>query len=325
MASNKNEINEPMVSRDPSSLLWMLRKYLDWLAVHNYSLSTRRTRGDQIKQFINWCAEREVFRGADVNRKLLERYQQWLYTWRRADGQPLSLLGQAQRASSLRAFFQWLSEREMIAFNPASELELPKLPTQLPRAVLSQSEIEAVLMQPDLTTLKGIRDRAMLETLYSTGIRRVELVNLNITDLDRERGMLWVRCGKGGKDRVIPIGERALLWIDKYLAEARPRLLHGVDEGVLFLNRYGKRWYVEGISKIAHKYVEQAALEKTGACHLLRHTCATLMLEGGADIRYIQQMLGHEHLKSTQVYTKVSNRKLKEVHTQSHPGAKRSE
>jgi integrase/recombinase XerD len=309
-------------SNDPATLIWMWQQFLQWLQVRNYSRSLIRTRQDHLKQFIDWCADREIHLGADVDRKLLARYQQWLYVCRRSDGQVLSVIGQAARISSLRVFFHWLTKREIIASNPASELESPKLAARLPRAVLTHSEIETVLLQPNLETVNGLRDRAILETFYSTGIRRAELAGLCLMDLDRERGMLWVRCGKGGKDRVVPIGERALAWIEKYLAEARWRLVRTEDEWVLFVTRYGKKWNVPALSTLVHEYVAMAGLEKSGACHMLRHTCATLMLEGGADITYIQQMLGHEKLSTTQIYTLVSNRKLKQVHSETHPGAK---
>ena len=165
----------------------------------------------------------------------------------------------------------------------------------------------------------GLRDRAILETFYSTGMRRKELLNLLLTDLDAQRGTVFIRQGKGRKDRLIPIGERACAWIEKYLWEVRPGLATPPDQGRLFLTVLGESFTPAGMTQLAHQYIERAGLGKSGACHVFRHTCATLMLEGGADIRYIQQLLGHASLETTQIYTQVSIRTLKAVHTATHP------
>jgi integrase/recombinase XerD len=206
--------------------------------------------------------------------------------------------------------------------NPASEIELPKLEKRLPRHVLTASEAEAVLMQPDLETQLGVRDRAMLEVLYSTGIRRMELAGLAIYDLDVERGTLLVRQGKGKKDRMIPIGSRAIAWIDKYQREVRPELVVEPDDGTIFLTVDGEAFGGGALTALVRGYVRGANIGKTGACHLFRHTMATLMLENGADIRFIQAMLGHVSLTTTEIYSHVAIRKLKEIHDATHPGAR---
>jgi integrase/recombinase XerD len=175
---------------------------------------------------------------------------------------------------------------------------------------------------PDVGDAIGLRDRAILETLYSTGIRRMEVMNLLVYDLDAERGTLMVRQGKGKKDRMVPIGERAIAWIARYVSDARPQLVMPPDEGVLFLTQEGESLSPNRLTQLVRDYVNAAEVGKTGACHLWRHTCATLMLEGGADIRYIQEMLGHVELSTTQIYTQVSIRRLKAVHALTHPSAK---
>ena len=175
------------------------------------------------------------------------------------------------------------------------------------------------MAQADPATAHGLRDRAILEVLYSTGIRRTELVNLKLYDIDAERGTLMVRQGKGKKDRMIPIGDRALAWIEKYQADVRPALASAPDDGVLFLTAQGEAFTPNRLTQLARDYVAKAELGKTGACHLFRHTMATLMLENGADIRFIQQMLGHAELSTTEIYTQVSIRALKEVHARTHP------
>jgi integrase/recombinase XerD len=161
----------------------------------------------------------------------------------------------------------------------------------------------------------------MLETFYSTGMRRTELVNLKLYDVDRAAGVVTIREGKGRKDRVIPIGERAVAWLDKYLDQARPRLATEPDDMTLFLTVQGEPLGRTTLSYIIRQYVEAAGIGKHGACHLFRHTMATLMHEGGADIRFIQQMLGHARLDTTQIYTHVSIRMLKQIHSATHPAA----
>ena len=174
-------------------------------------------------------------------------------------------------------------------------------------------------MQPNLADPLGLRDRAILETLYSTGMRRLELINLKLYDLDTERGTILIRQGKGKKDRVIPIGDRALAWTQKYLEKSRPKLVAEPDDGTVFLTAQGEPFSRDHLSDAVRTHILAAQLGKTGACHLFRHTMATLMLEGGADIRFIQQMLGHADLSTTQIYTQVSIRLLKQIHSATHP------
>ena len=180
--------------------------------------------------------------------------------------------------------------------------------------------MDQVLSHTDAGTRLGIRDRAILETFYSTGIRRAELIHLQAYDVDRERGTLLVRQGKGRKDRMVPIGERALAWIDKYVREVRSALCREPQkERTLFLTKDGEPFSGTRMCLLVTGYLRQAQVRKSGACHLLRHTMATLMLENGADIRFIQAMLGHGKLETTQIYTHVSIHKLKEIHRATHP------
>lgn len=187
--------------------------------------------------------------------------------------------------------------------------------------MLSHAEVEQVLALPDVQTAFGLRDRARLETFYSTGARRAELIALTLTDLDAGRGVVFVRKGKGDKDRCVPIGERALAWIQKYIEESRPNLLRAAGERSLFLTWRSEPFGLSGISYLVSGYVKRANLGKTGSCHVFRHAMATEMLEGGADVRFIQEILGHSRLTTTAVYTKVSIAKLKQVHTATHPAA----
>jgi len=306
--------------RDRDSLYAHLQRFTAWQREKNYSAATIEARDVYIRYFLIWCDERGLNRPQDITKPILERYQRYLFLYRKEDGQPLTTRSQHTRVTPLRAFFKWLARNNHILYNPASELELPRLERRLPKHVLTVREAESVLAQPDLGTPTGIRDRAMLETLYSTGMRRMELLNLHLNDIDVDRGTVMIRQGKGKKDRMIPIGERALEWIAKYRDDVRPELAAGSDDGSLFLSNLGEAFTPNRLTQLVRDHVNAAKLGKTGACHLFRHTMATLMLENGADIRFIQAMLGHAELSTTQIYTQVSIRKLKDIHTATHPG-----
>jgi integrase/recombinase XerD len=304
---------------DPHGMLALLGSFLEWERVRHYSERTVESQEAVLRPFLAWCAERGLTRPEDVTQPILERYQRHLYQRRKDNGRPLSFRSQRMRLQAVRAFFKWLARQHHIGSNPAAELELPKPERRLPKHVLTAAEAEDVLRQPDLADPLGLRDRAILETLYSTGLRRRELCQLALYDLDAERGTLSVRQGKGRKDRMIPIGDRAVAWIDRYLDEVRPRLVLPPDAGTLFLTADGEPLSPDHLTGRVSRYVAAAGLGKLGACHLLRHTMATLMLEGGADVRFIQQMLGHASLETTQIYTHVSIRALKQIHTATHP------
>jgi integrase/recombinase XerD len=304
---------------DPQGFGVLSAAFLEWMRLKNYSPYTVAHRGDYLRYFICFCEERGITQPKDVTKAVVERYQRWLYHYRRENGQPLSFSTQHTRLVPVKAFFKWLAKNNHILYNPASEMELPKKEKRLPRHVLSAQEAEAVINQPDIHDPLGLRNRAVLEVLYSTGMRRMELIGLKLYDLDVEHGTVMIRQGKGKKDRMIPIGDRAMAWVEKYLREVRPGLVIEPDDGTLFLTTQGHGFATTRITQMVREYVDKAQVGKRGSCHLFRHTMATLMLENGADIRFIQQMLGHAELSTTQIYTQVSIRKLKEVHTATHP------
>lgn len=307
---------------DPEALIHWLRRFVEYLRIRNYAERTLITTDSYVRLFIEWADDRGLTRPSQVTKPVLEAYQRWLFYFRKKNGKPLTFVAQRSRLHKLRVFFKWLSKDNVILSNPASDLEMPRVEKRLPRAVLTEREMERVLVLPDTTDALGLRDRAMMEVLYSTGIRRNELRNLEIFDVDPERGTLTVNQGKGRKDRVVPIGERALEWVAKYLATARPELVAPPDHPTLFLNERGDKFDPVYLTHLIAGYVAGAKLGKTGACHLFRHTMATLMLEGGADVRHIQEILGHVQLSTTAIYTRVSIRHLKAVHEATHPGAR---
>ena len=226
---------QPADTVDPEGLgVWICR-FLESLRVRNYAEATVENREDYLAVFFDWCKERSLTRPQQITRPHLQRYQRHLFYYRSPTGKALSFRSQVNLLAPLRAFFKWLTRENVLLYNPASELDLPRLERRLPRAILTADEAEAVLGVPDLRDPLGVRDRAILEVFYSTGMRRMEVATLNLYDLDSERGTVFVRQGKGKKDRMIPIGERAVAWCQRYLDEVRPSLVYGNDEGTLFL------------------------------------------------------------------------------------------
>ena len=304
---------------DPLGLFALSETYLQWMLERNYSENTVKNRRVSLRYFLEWCVDRSLSKPSEITKPVLERYQRSLFHHRKENGDPLTMRTQNVRMVSVRAYFKWLCRQNYMLYNPASELELPRLEKRLPKHILSHQEAETILNQPDITENFGVRDRAILEVLYSTGLRRMEIANLKLHDLDVDRGTLMIRQGKGKKDRMIPIGERAILWIEKYIESARPYFVCEPDDGTLFLTNLYEPFTPNRMTQLVRDYINQADIGKKGSCHLFRHTCATLMHENGADIRFVQQLLGHADLSTTQIYTQVAIRKLKEIHTATHP------
>jgi integrase/recombinase XerD len=293
--------------------------HLVWLATHGYAQSTVRTRRYELGYFCAFAEERDVTEVGGVTPSLLDSYQRHLFHLKKRNGQPLTFKTQSHRLAPLRTFGAWLATTGLLPYDPAATLVLPKTERRLPEVTLSADEVEAVLAGPDTTTPAGLRDRAVLEVFYSTAMRRAELIGLQVTDVDFSRGTAFIRQGKGGTDRHVPMGGRAQGWVLRYLDEARPHFATVPDPGTLFLNSVGKPLGAELLSTRVARYVRAAAPTKKGSCHLFRHTCATLMLEGGADVRYVAELLGHRNLETTMLYTRVSLAKLREVHARCHP------
>ncbi|MBY0573682.1 MAG: site-specific tyrosine recombinase XerC [Undibacterium sp.] len=305
--------------RDPNSLYHYLRHFMQWRLERRFSQQTVTRDEECLRYFITWCDERGLQRPHDITKPILERYQRHLFLYRKSDGQPLSPGTQYNRLTPIRAYFKWLTKQNHILYNPASDLDMPRLDQRLPKHILSVTEVETILALPDVGTSLGIRDRAMMETLYSTGMRRLELIQLGVFNIDHERGTVMIRGGKGGKDRLIPIGERALQWIAKYRDDVRPDMVSGANDDTLFLTHSGEIFTAGRLSSLVRDYIDQSKIGKRGSCHLFRHSMATMMLENGADIRFIQAMLGHSSLTTTQIYTHVSIKKLKDIHSATHP------
>lgn len=296
-----------------------LLKYNEAMKIKGYSESTLHRRESDVRRFVGWCDERGLTHPNQITKPILERYQRHLHYYRQErNNRPLSPTTQNHYLTSVRQFFKYLTRQNYLLYNPASELEIIKAAPSLP-VILSEHEIEQLLNQPDTNTESGVRDRAILELFYSTGLRRSELCNLTLHDLSLSRKTVMVRKGKGNKDRLIPVGQRAMNWVTHYLDKVRDQLLTDITNDTLFLNDYGDVFRDNKLGDKVKRFMVNAGLDVPGSCHLLRHAMATHMLENGAEMRYIQAMLGHANLSATQMYTHVSIRKLQQVHDATHP------
>lgn len=299
-----------------------LQRFLEACRLRGYSQETESRHDSHVRRFAAWCEDRGIDQPSEITKPILERYRRHLYYYRKSDGQPLSFTSQQVMLSSLKSFFRWLTQENYLLYNPASELKLPKPPKKLPRTILSVETIAEIFGRPDLATPEGLRDRAILELFYSTGLRRTELANLKEWDIDLQRRIVAVHAGKGGKDRMLPIGERATHWLIRYLEDVRDQLRGPLDDDRLFITDYGEPYNGGLLGRMVKGYMRDAGIDVTGSCHLFRHAMATHMLENGADIRFIQAMLGHEDLTSTEIYTRVSVEKLKQIQEATHPTAR---
>ena len=275
------------------------------------SENTRSSYLRDLRQFSAYCGERGIAL-EDVTAEIVEQYSRHLLS----RGRSVSTVTRA--VASLRSFYGYLLRRGWVRDDPAKGIVPGKVTRKLPQ-ILTSKEVELFLEQPDRTDPKGIRDHAMLELLYATGIRVSELIALDVNSLNLTGGFL--RCGAPGKERIIPLYATAVKALERYLKEVRPQLIDGPQEEVLFVNMNGGRMSRQGFWKIIKHYQEKAGIQKEITPHTLRHSFAAHLLENGADLRSIQEMLGHADISSTQIYAQVIKQKLKDVYIKAHPRA----
>lgn len=306
---------------EPGSHERLMAEYLEWGAVKHLSVRTSESRRVLLEYFLTWARARGIERAEEVTRSVLESYQRWLYHYRTRAGSALSVGTQQKRILAVRGFFSWCVKSRRLEANPASELELPRMPYGLPKDILRAEEVERVLAQQQVGSAEGLRNRAILEVFYSSGMRRMELSELKVADVDLKRGLARIRKGKGGKERLVPIGARACEWVRRYLDEVRPALMRPPDCMRLFVSVNGVEMTPDSLSMMVRRTIKKSGVQKSGSCHILRHSMATLMMENGADLRAIQEMLGHSSLSTTEIYTHLSIKRLQQVHEQTHPAS----
>jgi integrase/recombinase XerD len=293
------------------------QKFAESLRVKNYAEGSIKRYSYSIEDFYEFLSyNTEISHISQIDKQIILDYQKHLYQRpkKRQPDKKIHPTTQAKNISCLNMFFKFLLKQNIILINPLQDIELPRQEKTLPKTILSKKEINKLLSQPNTSTILGYRDRALLELLYSTGMRLNEARNLTIYDINFNAGLIKVNQGKGKQDRVIPLGTIAAEYIRGYIQNIRPELTTGNSGSLLFLNRRGLMISKSGINNIVKYYAAKAGLRKHITTHTLRHTCATLMLKGNADIRHIQEMLGHKSIESTQIYTKVLPLDLKRVH-----------
>lgn len=266
-----------------------------------------------IKGYINYLKKKQIDDIQKANREEIVGY----LTSLRDRGQAASSVSRS--LASLRSFYQFMVQEGIMPDNSAQQVDPPRLEKKLPR-VLSFQEVENLLSQPTEKEPAGMRDKAMLELLYASGIRVSELVLLNTVDFNPEVGFLRCR-GKGMKERIVPIGSIAIKNVQEYITKCRSNLIKDNDEKSLFVNQHGRRLTRQGFWKILKKYAQKANLNGVITPHTLRHSFATHLLENGADLRSVQEMLGHSDISTTQIYTQITRRKIREIYDKAHPRA----
>jgi len=278
----------------------------------NASPESVRAYASDLRAYLDWC-ERCSLDPVTITPRQLRRYLAEL------DAARYARRTVARKLSSLRSFFEYLQREQITDTDPAMALGTPKLPRNLPET-LSADVVSALLDAPDPSKPLGIRDRAILELLYATGIRVAELCGLDLGDLDLVQGQVKV-MGKGSKQRILPIHRLAISRLDGYLSEARGTLGPAPEESAVFLNRCGTRLSTGGVRRMLKRQLEVIGADPGIHPHVLRHTFATDLLDAGADLRSVQELLGHVALSTTQIYTHLSLRRLRDVHRDSHPRA----
>jgi tyrosine recombinase XerC len=296
-----------------------LEKFVTYLiAEKNASPYTVKNYRHEIGQFFDFLKEQGIDSWGGVDRYILRRYLAWL----QAEGYVKASI--TRRISELRSFCRYLVREDILDANPIRVISSPKVPKRLPD-YLDLHQVEALLAAPDATAPQGQRDRAIMEVLYASGLRVSELVSLNLSNLDLRHGELRV-WGKGAKERLALLGKPACRALTRYIEDGRSKLIkEDRATSALFLNRLGSRLSTRSVSNILDKYAKLAGLERRVTPHVMRHTFATHLLDGGADLRTVQELLGHTSLSTTQIYTHVSQARAKEVYRKAHPRARENE
>lgn len=287
------------------------------------SNATLKTKRVLLTRFIEWAATQGVCNIKELDMLVLEEYRRYLNKYRKRNGDPLDISTQYSRLIAVTKFIKIMDYYNVIDGAFAKKFRLPRVPRRLPKDIPTTDDVEKVLNQSLIMGRLGIRNRAIIEVFYATGIRRIELVNLNMKDVDFKRQILTVREGKHKNERNVPIARCALDWIERYLKELRPRLASLASGDALFITETGRQMKPHKVTDMAIKCVNRSGIDKKGACHILRHATATEMLRNGADIRQVQEMLGHSDISSTQIYAHVTIKDLNRVYYETHPAAQR--
>lgn len=294
-------------------------RFLDYLKAKGKSPNTLSYTSIHLEQFYLWLLDNQLKDIREVTPNTIQNYKFYLTNGhKRKDGQNISVLTVLAKLSALKKYFQFLQKQRHILLDPTLDLELPKLRDYLPKNILTPQEAEHFLTLPN-QSIFGLRDRAILELLYSSGIRRAELCNLDLYDINLKDKTLHIRQPKNRRDRIAPIGKKAKVAVEEYLLKARPKFAKDPRERALFLSQYGTRIRKASLNYIIKRYSEKMRLNKKITPHCLRHSCATHLLQNGAPLAIIQRILGHTRIKTTQIYTRIAPEDLKQAIRKYHP------
>ena len=304
-----------MHTRGAADFAALLTQYVEALRVRRYSESSIEKARVELPRLIHHLEDDGIRDARSVSEEHLAAYARHLERRISRRGAPLAAASRASAISTVRRFFAFLASRGHLLHDPAESIPLPRS-ARLPRGILSESQARRLMASPFPASLIGKRDRAILELLYGAGIRLGEAVRADVSDLDLSQGLLLVRNGKGKKDRVVPVGGRAAIALGTYLAAIRPELVRRLEQA-LFLSRDGARLSKIGLQAMVKRHGQAIGVHVSP--HTLRHTCATHLLRGGADIRHVQELLGHRSLQTTALYTRVAVEDLRQVLARAHP------
>ena len=297
-----------------------LQNYVDYLRTKNYSMRTINGFFSEIKFFLNWLKTKNIYQLSGIKPDIIQDFQAYLS---RAQSQRTnknySPATQARKLGGVSVFFQYLVKTDVLLSNPARNIQLPKEQKIIKWNLISLYNIKKILLSIDLSNPLFYRNRAIIEILYTTGMRASELCNLKISDIDYENNYIRINSGKGNADRIVPVCDRALDFTRNYIENHRKNYVKNYSGDYIFLTRRGKKFNKQMLGEIIKFHTSEALIEKKISPHCFRVTAATHMLKNGADVRYIQQMLGHKKIDTTIHYLKLEKSELKRVHTSSHP------
>ncbi len=298
----------------------LFHRFLQQLEILNYSPHTLRVNEFYFNRFAEFLAEVRLADVQAVTPSTLQDFQRWLFYQPTQRGTARSIGSQNHIVIAIRNFFSFLAQEGYIAGDPAKGLRLAREPDTLPKNILTPEEARRIIEAPDTQTLIGYRDRTLLEVLYATGLRKEELRHINVADVNLDEELLRVNHGKGGKDRVVPLSRIACQYLENYIKAVRPELAKGRPSEKLFISiRDGQPIGRHGVERLLAKYVRKLRLKKHVTCHLWRHSCATHLLKNNANLRHVQQILGHASLATTERYLRLTITDLKEAHRKFHP------
>jgi integrase/recombinase XerD len=304
----------------------LLRAFEGWIRLQGFSKNSPKDHRQKVMRFFTFAADRGLVdqRGrielTTIDQEVIADYQAFLFeTVSEKTGKKLSTTSQINYLSYLETFYRFLKTSKRIVIDPTEIIRLPRHPKLLPAVLLDPKEVRRLLAQPNLHNPLGFRDRVIFEVFWSTGMRVSELIGLEVADVRFEEGLITLRAPKGRKDRSVPVGEGALAWLYEYIEQVRPMLAKGGNDPHLFLNRHARGMDKTGIFHKLKLYRRRAGIRKPIGTHTFRHTLATEMLKAGADLRHIQEMLGHDNLHTTQRYLHIVKAELKKVHGRTHP------